>query len=252
MIRGERTVATPPRASLWGAAVAVTLHVFVGLGLALVPARGWQSERVISVEIDVAPPPPPEPLPPPPEPPRPLPELVHVPRKLFARLPPPMPNQEANPTNPEPAQPVFGVTQDSVVAGESPVVVPVGNTLMTKDRTVAKAPPPALPAAPPPPAFTPVDEEFVAEFPEATVKPEPTYPEVAERMGIGGKVRLKIGVDRKGNVKSVRVLDKAGYGMDEEAVRVVWQYRFKPAKRANGEPVDFLLPYSFIFRPPAQ
>ena len=62
------------------------------------------------------------------------------------------------------------------------------------------------------------------------MKPEPSYPEVAQRMGVGGKVRLKLGIDRKGNVKSVRVLEKAGYGMDEEAVRVVWQYKFKPAK----------------------
>ena len=243
-----------PYAFLWGAGVAVSLHALVALGLALVPAGGWQGERLISVEIQEVPPPP-DPLPPPPEPPPP-PERTATPRKVVAHVPPPppMPNQETTPAaaTEEPVQAVFGMTADSVVAGDSPVAVPVGNTLMTKDRTLAKTPPPPLPPAPPPPAFAPVDEDAVAEFPEALVKPEPNYPEVAQRMGIGGKVRLKLGIDRKGNVKSVRVLEKAGYGMDEEAVRVVWQYKFKPAKGMNGQPVDFVITYNFTFRSPTQ
>lgn len=237
--------------------MALLVHGLVALGLAVVPARTWQPERLIIVEIDVAPPPPPSP--PPPEPPPPPPERAPAPRKHVARpLPPPpapMPNQESKPATPsdEPVQPVFGVTEDSVVTGDSPVAVPVGNTLMTKDRTIAKvSPPPLPPAPPPPPAFAPVDEDAVAEFPEAVVKPEPKYPEVAQRMGVGGRVRLKLGIDRKGNVKSVRVLEKAGHGMDEEAVRVVWQYKFKPAKSKNGEPVDFVITYNFTFRPPVE
>jgi periplasmic protein TonB len=243
-----------PHAALWGATVAVALHALAACGLALVPARGWQGEGAVAVEIHE--PPPPAPLPPPPEPPPSPPERAASQRRPPPRsLPlPPMPNQEAKPapTSEEPATAVFGVTQDSVVTGESPVAVPVGNTLMTKERTLAKVPPPPLPAAPPPPAFDPVDEDAVAEFPEAFVKPEPNYPELAQRMGIGGKVRLKLGIDHKGDVKSVRVLEKAGYGMDEEAVRVIWQYKFKPAKRADGRPVDFVITYNFTFRQPAQ
>lgn len=245
-----------PHALHWGAAVALVLHGLAALGLALVPPRGWRSERTISVEIHEAPPPP-EPLPPPPEPPppEPPPERPRVRRPRVAPPPPaPMPNQEVKPVPAdEPIESVFGVTEDSVVVGSSPVAVPVGNTLMTKDRTLAKVPPARLPPAPPPPpAFAPVDEDQVAEFPEVKVKPEPNYPEVAQRMGIGGKVRLKVGIDRKGNVKSVRVLQKAGYGMDEEAVRVLWQYKFKPARRANGQPVDFVITYNFTFRSPTQ
>ncbi len=244
-----------PYAFLWGGGLALSVHTLVALGLALVPAGGWQGERVISVEIHENPPPP-EPLPPPPEPPPPPRERTPAPRRAVAHLlpPPPMPNQETKPAAvpEEPVTAVFGVTQDSVVAGNSPVAVPLGNTLMTKDRTLAKTPPPPLPPAPPPPAFAPVDEDAVAEFPEALVKPEPNYPEVAERMRISGKVRLKLGIDRKGNVKSVRVLEKAGYGMDEEAVRVVWQYKFKPAKGVNGQPVDFVITNNFTFRSPSQ
>jgi protein TonB len=165
-----------------------------------------------------------------------------------------MPNRETPPAEAaeETAQPVFGVTEDSVVEGESPVAVPVGNTLMTEDRTPAKAPPQPLPPAPPPPAFAPVDEDSVSEFPEVSVKPEPVYPETARRMGIGGKVRLRVGIDRKGKVRSVRVIGKAGYGMDEEALRAMWLGKFKPARRADGTPVDLVITYNIVFQPPNQ
>jgi TonB family protein len=162
----------------------------------------------------------------------------------------PMPNQEVKPATEETVQPVFGVTQDSVVAGDSPVAVPVGNTLMTKDRTIAKAPPP-LPPAPPPPAFVPVDEDEVAEWPKELSKPTGVYPEAAARLGVGGRVLLKIGIDRKGNVKTARIIQKAGYGMDEEALKKIWHHKFAPAKRANGEPVDVYLTYGYRFDPPA-
>jgi protein TonB len=237
--------------------VAVSIHALVAMGLMLVPQHGLHDKPATPVEVDVLPPPA-EPLPPLPDPPPP--PVDPAPRPVVRRLahmkpPPPMPNQEVKPTpaTDEPVKPVFGVTQDSVVAGESPVAVPVGNTLMTKDRTLAKSPPPPLPPAPPPsPTFEPVDDESVAEFPEAYVKPEPEYPEIAKRMGIGGKVLVRMGIDRKGNIKSVRVLEKAGYGMDEAAVKAAWRHRFKPARRPDGEPVDFVITYSFSFLNPGR
>jgi protein TonB len=181
-----------------------------------------------------------------------MPKLVVRKLGTHIKAPAPMPNQEVKPTSPteEPPKPVFGVTAESVVTGESGVAVPVGNTLMTNDRTVAKAPPAPLPAAPPPVAtFDPVDEDSVEEFPIALVKPEPDYPEMAKRMGIGGKVSLRLGIDRKGNVKSVRVIEKIGYGMDEAAAKCVWGYKFKPARRPDGQPVDIIITYNFTFRP---
>lgn len=254
----RRTKPTGMHATLWGAAVAISIHALVALGLMLVPQRGLHDQPAAPVEVDVLPPPPPEPLLPPPDPPPSPPDPTPRPvaRRHVAAIkpPPPMPNQEVKPAPPteEPARPVFGVTQDSVVAGESPVVVPVGNTLMTKDRTLAKAPPPPLPPSPPPPAFAPVDEESVAEFPEAYVKPEPEYPEIARRMGIGGRVLVRIGIDRKGNVKSVRVLEKVGYGMDEAAIKASWQSKWKPARRADGQPVDMVITYSCVFKSAAR
>ena len=254
MARSASSAVKHANAPLWGAGVALSLHALVALALALVPQRGLHDSPAAPVEVDVVPAPPPPPLPPPPDPPPPPPEPTPLVRKhtVAIKPPAPMPNQEVKPapTADEHAQPVFGVTQDSVVPGDSPVAVPVGNTLMTKDRTLAKAPPAPLPSAPPPPpTFAPVDEESITEWPKAKVEVKPSYPAVAQRMGIGGKVQLKIGIDRKGNIKSVHVLHKVGYGMDEEAVKAMWQFKFDPARDADGKPVDVVITYTHVFQP---
>ena len=250
MANGVASLDRHAHAPLWGAAVAFTVHALVGLGLAIVPRNGLRAERAVPVEIDLVAPKIPEPLPLPEAPSRADPPKPIV-RKPAVRAPvpspPPMPNQEAKPAPPteEPAKAVFGVTQDSVVAGDSPIAVAVGNTLMTKDRTLAKTPPA------PPPEFAPVDDESVAELPEVIFKSEPTYPEIARRMGIEGKVLVKIGIDHNGNIKSVRVLQKVGYGMDEAAVKAAWQTKFRPARGVDGKPVDYAISFSFKFQLPS-
>jgi protein TonB len=248
-------------ASLWGAAVAIAVHVLLAAGFVLLPARHAPASVGGPVEVDLTSSPP-EPLPPPPlpdpTPPEPEPEPKLVVHKLVThiKLPAPMPNQEAKPAPPtdEPPKPVFGVTQDSVVTGESPVAVPVGNTLMTSDRTLAKTPPAPLPAAPPPAAagaFNPVDDESIDDLAVPSIKVNPDYPEVAKRMGIGGRVHLKIGVDRHGNVRSARVIGRVGYGMDEAALKAIWLHKFHPSKNSKGEPVDSVLTYDIVFQPPS-
>lgn len=251
-----------PYAPVIGAVAAVAVHLLLALGLALLPKVGLSADRPNTLEVDLVAPPP-EPLPPPPPPPEPLPPPPDPTPKLAVRRPalhrptPPMPNREdpKPPPSDNAPTPVFGVTEESVVQGESPVAVPVGNTLMTKDRTVAKAPPAPLPAAPPPPAapaFSPVDEESVAELPEKVFMPELVYPEMARRLGVEGKVRLRVGVDRKGNVKSVRVLQKVGFGMDEAAEAAAWKSKWKPAKKETGEAVDVVIHYNFVFQLPTR
>jgi len=261
---GVAPVDQHPNAPLVGVATAITLHLVLGIGVARIPPGALSGDRPAPVEVDLVAPKPPEPAPPPLPLPDPLPRPPQAEPKLAVRRPalhkasPPMPNQETKPptSSETPPTPVFGVTEDSVVAGESPVAVPVGNTLMTKDRTVAKTAPPPLPAAPPPPpaasAFAPVDEESVAELPEKLLMPEPVYPEMARRLGIEGRVLVRLGIDRKGNLKSVRVLHKVGYGMDEAAEAAAWQSKWKPAKKETGETVDVIIHYGFTFRLPTR
>ena len=244
MANGVAAVGHHPYAPMVGAATAITLHLLLGLGLAWMPKLPLSSDRPNVLEVDLVAAKPPEPAP-----------KAVVRKVALHKPPPPMPNQESKPEPPSdsPPTPVFGVTQDSVVPGDSPVVVPVGNTLMTKDRTLAKAPPAPLPAAPPPPpAFAPVDEESVAELPEKLSMPDVAYPEMARRLGVEGKVRLRLGIDRRGNVKSVRVLQKVGYGMDEAAESAAWHSRWKPAKQENGQAVDVVIHYNFVFQLPTR
>jgi TonB family protein len=44
-------------------------------------------------------------------------------------------------------------------------------------------------------------------------------------------------VDTQGVPQDVCILKPAGYGLDAEAAKAVWQYRFQPATKADGTPV---------------
>ena len=93
---------------------------------------------------------------------------------------------------------------------------------------------------------------FCAIAPAAAQNTKPAYPEMARRLGVEGKVRLRLGIDRRGNVKSVRVLQKGGYGMDEAAMAAAWQSKWKPARQEDGQPVDVVIHYDFTFRMPTR
>jgi periplasmic protein TonB len=200
------------------------------------------------------PPPPPEPPPPEPPPPPPPPKRVHVPPPKVVEAPPP-PNTEPPPEPPPPDEPPpppsFGVTLDSVVQGDSPVAVPVGNTVMTKERNTApsEAPRPLPAALPGPPAFNPISELYIGELPSLQHEVKADYPREAMQMGMRGSVVMRVGISRKGSIHSVKVVRKAGYGFDEAAVKAMWQFRFSPCKTKQGDAVDCLITYKYTFEP---
>jgi TonB family protein len=144
---------------------------------------------------------------------------------------------------------VFGVTPESVIEGESAVAVPVGNTLMTKDRTPAKKPLAPLPAADPS-EFAPVADNQVCQHADKDPDKFVTapYPAEAERLGIEGKVLLRLGIDRQGNVRWARVIKSAGYGLDEAAKQALSRSKFKPARTCDGRTVDQVIPWTYTFQ----
>lgn len=146
------------------------------------------------------------------------------------------------------ASQVFGVTSDSVIEGPSEVAVPVGNTLMTKDRAPPK--PAAYAATAGPAPFAPVTDSYLAQWPSELKKAEHAYPEEAKRLRIEGQVLLRVGVDRKGNVRVVRTIKKAGYGMDEAASSAMWHYKFTPCRTKDGQAVDCQINYRIVFELP--
>lgn len=74
----------------------------------------------------------------------------------------------------------------------------------------------------------------------------PIYPLMARRLGREGKVLLRLSIDEKGNLLSVDVIEKGGYGFTEAAVEAVRKSTFLPAKK-DGKPIasQALLPIRF-------
>ncbi len=255
----------------WGALFALGVHGLVAGWLATVDASllgtrlGPDTVELQVVEAPPPPPPPPAPVPsPPPEPvaaaPKPRHVAVRTPKPPPAEPPPPAapppPNQEPPPEAKPAAPPTFGVTIDSTVTGDSPVAVPVGNTLMTGDRTPAPAGKPVQPYAPravgngtDPDGFAPAAESEIAQMPRVTHEEKAEYPSEARRLGVGGTVSLKLGIDRRGQVRTVRPLRKVGYGLDEAAVQAIRKFRFDPCRLKSGDPVDCVITYDYRFQP---
>ena len=61
----------------------------------------------------------------------------------------------------------------------------------------------------------------------------PSYPALAKRLEKQGSVLLRVTIDERGRPAQVEVLQRAGFGLDEEAVRAVRESTFVPAKKGD-------------------
>lgn len=83
----------------------------------------------------------------------------------------------------------------------------------------------------------------------ASVQKQIRYPQQALEHKIEGTVEVSFTVNKRGEVLNARVTKGLGYGIDEEAVRVMKLAKFKPASQSpGGDPVcvEFELPLNFI------
>jgi len=77
------------------------------------------------------------------------------------------------------------------------------------------------------------------------------YPERAMDAGVQGTVFVKFVVDEKGRVGNLSLLNNLGYGLDDEARRVVSMIpNFKSPAKVKGEPVKvyYQLPIRFQYK----
>ena len=73
------------------------------------------------------------------------------------------------------------------------------------------------------------------------------YPEQARKDGLEGRVVLQLTVDETGRVSKAKVLQGAGHGFDEAAVKgALTALRFKPAK-LGGQAVATEIAYTVNF-----
>jgi len=74
-------------------------------------------------------------------------------------------------------------------------------------------------------------------FPGCIACPDPSYSDQARLAKISGIVVLHLIVTADGRTANIQVQRSLGYGLDEEAVKAVGEWRFRPALGLDGKPV---------------
>lgn len=110
-------------------------------------------------------------------------------------------------------------------------------------------------ALPPPPPPKEEEEQFfivVENMPQligglGKLQSQVTYPEMARRAGIEGRVTIQFIVNERGQVENPRVIRGIGGGCDEEALAAVSKARFTPGLQ-RGRPVKVQYSLPIVFR----
>lgn len=108
---------------------------------------------------------------------------------------------------------------------------------------------PVMPEAPPMPEedlFVIVETPPVLVGGLASLQENITYPAIAKKAGIQGRVFLQFIVEKSGHVSNIVVTRGIGGGCDEEAVRALSEAHFEPGlQRGKRVRVKMSLPVSF-------
>jgi TonB family protein len=83
--------------------------------------------------------------------------------------------------------------------------------------------------------------------PVVLVKTEPEYSEQARKARVQGTIVVEGVIDERGLTSTLQVRDGLGFGLDEQAMEAVRQWRFRPATR-DGKPVPTVGIFYLTFR----
>jgi protein TonB len=149
------------------------------------------------------------------------------------KLPPQLQNIVKPPPPPKPKMPVAAKSDEDVEAETIEKTDFTG--LEKKEADVDFAPPRfvAYEVAP-----KPLNESIMRQG---------TYPEVARRLGIEGKLYLELWIDTKGTVRNVIITKPLYPAIDKIAKERAYQLKFSPAMQ-NDKPVAVRLAYPVIFK----
>jgi len=86
-----------------------------------------------------------------------------------------------------------------------------------------------------------------ATAPHPIYTPDPEYSDKARKKKKNGTVILETVVGTDGLTHNIHILQPLGYGLDEQAVKALGQWKFEPATR-DGQPVPVLLQIEMNFR----
>ncbi len=155
--------------------------------------------------------------------------------------------QESAP--PPPPKPLIPIELAAETALED---IEIAQTELDVDENVAP------PAAPPPieekeeeetePVFFVAVEEMPAPIGGIEgIQSKITYPDIAKRAGVQGRVYVKAYVNENGDVTTVELMKGIGAGCDEAAMEAVKETKFKPGKQ-RGKPVKVQVTVSILFK----
>ncbi|NNE71287.1 MAG: energy transducer TonB [Rhodothermales bacterium] len=147
------------------------------------------------------------------------------------------------------------ITHGGRTVSNEEIEVPGANSQVAVKRLVRRpaAAPDAPPPPPPPPPTMAEDEVFVVveQMPTLiggleSIMRDITYPAIAKKAGIEGRVIVQFVVDEEGNPTNPQVVRGIGGGCDEEAVRAVMAAQFEPGmQRGRTVKVKMSLPVVF-------
>lgn len=103
---------------------------------------------------------------------------------------------------------------------------------------------------PDPPRSRPVpfDKEAGITEPVCTQRTPPVYPKDAKEEGVQGIVLLSAALDTQGNPRDIRLLASPDFRLGEAALKAARQWRWEPARRADGTPIAVYFTLTFNFR----
>jgi TonB family protein len=94
----------------------------------------------------------------------------------------------------------------------------------------------------PPPIFRAVEK-----YPEIIRQVVPAYPELAVKVGLEGRVFVRVWVDKDGKPKKAVVIRSDAEIFNDSALQAAMQYRFTPAIMNKG-PVSVWMTIPFVFK----
>jgi TonB family protein len=84
-------------------------------------------------------------------------------------------------------------------------------------------------------------------MPECMYCPAPEYTDKARQNKLEGKVVLTAIIDRAGKAKKILEVKGLSDGLTEQAIAVVRQWKFKPARDSHGNAVSVMVPLDITF-----
>ena len=186
-----------------------------------------------------------------------VPQPAETPATAVATRPTPV-RREAVPTAaPSPAPAAAATAEPAVAPTEAPPAAPPATEPVPSEPQTETVPPIVAPAAAaaaaaeaPRPRTRPgdlVDINRVDTRPVIVSRVEPTYPQVALRQGLGGRVSLRALVSERGTVDNVEVMSTTRRDFSDAAVAAVRRYRFTPAMK-DGVAVKVWYPLDVVFQ----